>query len=674
MPAGAPGVVLHDDWDALGMRASGSQSVSFEGVELPAAALRGGFPAGDARAYMEVYGSAGLFHAAASLGIAEASARGATAAARRFGVPGARGRMLLAENAVDLSAARATLSRAAPLLDAHDGPDADAVALFGEAQAAKAFVGQAAERVVARALELSGGAGYLNGHPLARAYRDVKAGVVHAPARRQPRLRPDRRPRARARAGAALMRPCPPPARRRGAGAAASTPRASARRSAASPPASRSSPPTRGGSPLGLVVSSLASVSLRPPLVSFCPSRDSFTWSRMRRAGRFGVNVLGESHADYVRAAAPAGADRFAGRRVVAHRLAACRGSTDAIAFLECAIEAEHRAGDHWIVVGRVERALTAPGLPLLTWASDLARLEPLEPDGDPMTLRILARRGRATAALGLTALALSAGAALAATAGDLDPSFDDDGRLVLPFKITPGDVLPQSDGKVLVTDEDSATVVRLNADGSLDRGFGGDGIVTDFVDVPVGAAALQPDGKLVVAGATARRATSQSRASTRTARWTRSFGAGRARRGRPEGLHGPAALSTRTRWSCSPTAGSRSPAVAPPASTVSRLEPDGKPDGTSFEYFDRSYVARGGAGSGRQDRRHRLHRDVRHDRLRPRGRALQGRRPARHVARRHGPRAVRPQGPRRRAGRRGRPARPQDRHRRGRPARPRGT
>jgi alkylation response protein AidB-like acyl-CoA dehydrogenase len=175
VPAGAPGVVMHGDWDALGMRASGSQSVSFENVELPAAALRGGFPAGDARGYMEVYGSAGLFHAAAALGIAEASARGAVAAARRLGVPGARGRMLLAENAVDLSAARATLSRTAALLDAHDGPDADPVALFGEAQAAKAFVGQATEGIVARALELSGGAGYLNGHPLARAYRDVKA-------------------------------------------------------------------------------------------------------------------------------------------------------------------------------------------------------------------------------------------------------------------------------------------------------------------------------------------------------------------------------------------------------------------------------------------------------------------------------------------------------------------
>jgi alkylation response protein AidB-like acyl-CoA dehydrogenase len=188
VPTDAPGVVVHDDWDALGMRASGSNSVSLEGVELPEAAVRGGFRAGDPVPYMERNLVAGLFHAAASLGIAEAA--DAIARQRVAGrVNGdARPRMQVADNAVDLAAARGALSRVAWLIDAHrvanpaaDGTPEELGALFAEAQAAKAFVNEATARAVDRALALSGGAGYVNGSPLARAYRDVKAGTFMHP-------------------------------------------------------------------------------------------------------------------------------------------------------------------------------------------------------------------------------------------------------------------------------------------------------------------------------------------------------------------------------------------------------------------------------------------------------------------------------------------------------------
>jgi alkylation response protein AidB-like acyl-CoA dehydrogenase len=188
VPTDAPGVVVHDDWDALGMRASGSNSISLEGVELPESGVRGGFRTGDPLPYMERNLVAGLFHAAASLGIAES----ADQVARR-GIAGringdARQRMQVADNAVDLAASRGALSRAAGLIDAHraanpgsDGSAEELGALFAEAQAAKAFVSEAAARIVDRALALSGGAGYLNGSPLARAYRDVRAGSFMHP-------------------------------------------------------------------------------------------------------------------------------------------------------------------------------------------------------------------------------------------------------------------------------------------------------------------------------------------------------------------------------------------------------------------------------------------------------------------------------------------------------------
>jgi len=188
VPTDAPGVVVHDDWDALGMRASGSNSISFEGVHLPESGVRGGFGAGDPVPYMERNLASGLFHAAASLGIAES----ADQIARR-GIAGringdARPRMQVADNTIDLAASRGVLSRAAMLIDKHratnpasDGSAEELVALFAEAQAAKAFVNEAAARIVDRALALSGGAGYVNGSPLARAYRDVKAGVFMHP-------------------------------------------------------------------------------------------------------------------------------------------------------------------------------------------------------------------------------------------------------------------------------------------------------------------------------------------------------------------------------------------------------------------------------------------------------------------------------------------------------------
>jgi 3-hydroxy-9,10-secoandrosta-1,3,5(10)-triene-9,17-dione monooxygenase reductase component len=144
------------------------------------------------------------------------------------------------------------------------------------------------------------------------------------------------------------------------------------------------------GEPAGLIVNSLTSVSLEPPLVSFCPSRSSLTWSRMRRARRFGVNVLARHHEPFAVRATPAGADRFAGLNWE------FAGSgvpllTDALATLECEIVAEHPTGDHWIVVGRADNLRISPaGDPLVFFAGEFGALQQRNQDHGAATHRVL--------------------------------------------------------------------------------------------------------------------------------------------------------------------------------------------------------------------------------------------------------------------------------------------
>jgi flavin reductase (DIM6/NTAB) family NADH-FMN oxidoreductase RutF len=62
----------------------------------------------------------------------------------------------------------------------------------------------------------------------------------------------------------------------------------------------------------------------------------------------------------FARHATPARTDRFA-RLDWAHGRHGAPLLTDALASFECEIVAEHPAGDHWIVVGRVTDVLVAP-------------------------------------------------------------------------------------------------------------------------------------------------------------------------------------------------------------------------------------------------------------------------------------------------------------------------
>jgi uncharacterized delta-60 repeat protein len=92
---------------------------------------------------------------------------------------------------------------------------------------------------------------------------------------------------------------------------------------------------------------------------------------------------------------------------------------------------------------------------------------------------------------------------------GELDPDFDGDGRVAFPGGGRARAVLVQPDRKIVVarTPAGNATmaVTRLKPNGSPDPAFDGDGTATiSFPAVLVTGAALQADGKIVVAGSSA--------------------------------------------------------------------------------------------------------------------------------------------------------------------------
>ncbi len=131
-----------------------------------------------------------------------------------------------------------------------------------------------------------------------------------------------------------------------------------------------------GEEPVGMACNSFTSVSLEPQLVMFCAAKASSTWPRIQAAGKWAANILAEDGEQICRLFAQKGADRFG-------HMAYSIGRTGspllepALAFVDCETIAEHDAGDHLLVVGKVLELGYAPeGKPLLFYRGGYGRFE----------------------------------------------------------------------------------------------------------------------------------------------------------------------------------------------------------------------------------------------------------------------------------------------------------
>jgi 3-hydroxy-9,10-secoandrosta-1,3,5(10)-triene-9,17-dione monooxygenase reductase component len=119
------------------------------------------------------------------------------------------------------------------------------------------------------------------------------------------------------------------------------------------------------GRPAGLAANSFTAVSLRPPLVSVSVAHTSTTWPRIRAARGHCVNILAEHQRSICLQLATPGADKFCNVAWTASP-AGHPILEGALGWLDCAVEMEHMAGDHVIVISRVVRLGMRPDEPPL--------------------------------------------------------------------------------------------------------------------------------------------------------------------------------------------------------------------------------------------------------------------------------------------------------------------
>ncbi|MCD4526592.1 flavin reductase [Nocardioides sp. cx-173] len=131
------------------------------------------------------------------------------------------------------------------------------------------------------------------------------------------------------------------------------------------------------GQPVGMTIGSFTSVSLDPPLIAFLPTRTSRTFARLRTASSICVNVLAADQESVCRSFATPGARPFddlgwtpapGGAPIL----------DDVVAWIECGYHDVTPAGDHVLVLGRVERLrVTRAVQPLLFFQGGYGRFVP---------------------------------------------------------------------------------------------------------------------------------------------------------------------------------------------------------------------------------------------------------------------------------------------------------
>jgi alkylation response protein AidB-like acyl-CoA dehydrogenase len=173
---GTPGMSAGRKEDKLGMRASDTSEVLFEGCRVPADALLGEEGQGYINA-LQVLDAGRIGIAALSVGLAQGAfetARDYAVERRQFGQPIASFQAIqwkLADNATRIEAARLLTYRAAHLKDQGRRTSL-------ESSMAKLYASEIAVRASEDAVQILGGYGFVKDYPAEKYFRDVKLTTI----------------------------------------------------------------------------------------------------------------------------------------------------------------------------------------------------------------------------------------------------------------------------------------------------------------------------------------------------------------------------------------------------------------------------------------------------------------------------------------------------------------
>jgi flavin reductase (DIM6/NTAB) family NADH-FMN oxidoreductase RutF len=106
--------------------------------------------------------------------------------------------------------------------------------------------------------------------------------------------------------------------------------------------------------PVGFTANSFTSVSLDPPLLLVCPGRNAASLSAIRHTGLFGVSVLSSAQRDVAERFATRGVDRFSHGEWVESESGVLL-LEGACANFACSLANDIEAGDHQVLIGRID-------------------------------------------------------------------------------------------------------------------------------------------------------------------------------------------------------------------------------------------------------------------------------------------------------------------------------